>query len=57
MANCVQRKLDDADLAFLDPDNGLEPVRFRPTVAKSGNEQRSGPVSQGIFADLDAVVD
>jgi hypothetical protein len=36
---------------------GLEPVGFRPTVAKSGNEQRSGPVSQGIFAALDAVVD
>jgi hypothetical protein len=57
MANCVQRKLDGANLVFLDPDNGLEPVGFRPTVAKSGNEQRSGPVSQGIFADLDAVGD
>jgi hypothetical protein len=32
----VRRKLDRADLLFLDPDNGLEPAGFRPTTAKSG---------------------
>jgi hypothetical protein len=32
----VQRKLDDADLLFLDPDNGLEPTSLRPSGAKSG---------------------
>ena len=32
----VRRKLERADLLFLDPDNGLEPAGFRPTAAKSG---------------------
>ena len=32
----VRRKLERADLLFLDPDNGLEPAAFRPTAAKSG---------------------
>jgi hypothetical protein len=32
----VQRTLKQADLLFLDPDNGLEPGGFRPTALKSG---------------------
>ena len=32
----MRRKLDRADLLFLDPDNGLEPAGFHPTAAKSG---------------------
>jgi hypothetical protein len=32
----IRRKLEPADLLFLDPDNGLEPAGFRPTAAKSG---------------------
>ena len=32
----VRRKLERADLLFLDPDNGLEPAGFHPTAAKSG---------------------
>ena len=32
----IRRRLEAADLLFLDPDNGLEPAGFRPTAAKSG---------------------
>ena len=32
----VQRTLKQADLLFLDPDNGLEPAGFHPTALKSG---------------------
>ena len=32
----VRRKLERANLLFLDPDNGLEPAGFHPTAAKSG---------------------
>jgi hypothetical protein len=32
----VQRTLKEANLLFLDPDNGLEPAGFRPTALKSG---------------------
>jgi hypothetical protein len=32
----VQRALEQANVLFLDPDNGLEPAGFRPTALKSG---------------------
>jgi hypothetical protein len=32
----IRRRLEAADLLFLDPDNGLEPTDFRPTAPKSG---------------------
>jgi hypothetical protein len=32
----VRRKLEQADLLFVDPDNGLEPAGFHPIAAKSG---------------------
>ena len=32
----IRRRLEAADLLFLDPDNGLEPAGFHPTAAKSG---------------------
>ena len=32
----VQRALEQANLLFLDPDNGLEPSGYRPTALKSG---------------------
>jgi hypothetical protein len=32
----MRRKLEPADVLFLDPDNGLEPAGFRPTTARSG---------------------
>jgi hypothetical protein len=32
----VQRTLKQANLLFLDPDNGLEPAGYRPAALKSG---------------------
>jgi hypothetical protein len=36
LLDAVQRKFEGADLLFLDPDNGLEPLGFRSTAHKSG---------------------
>src|ERR1700722_19113111 len=34
--NAVQRTLEEADLVFVDPDNGLEPAGYRPGLSKAG---------------------
>ena len=42
----IRRRLEAADLLFLDPDKGLEPACFRPTAAKSGKSIMISEVSE-----------